>query len=228
MALGNLDHANDGSRARNFSGFVLAKALATGVAETLTVPSGANRVIFSATGDFYAEPYTTAVADLVSNGAFASDTAWTKGTGWTIAGGVAVATGAISTALTQTPSTPIVAGKAYRVIFTVTSFTAGTITPNIGGTAGTARGSAATFDEIIIATAAGTLGFTTSGFTGEIDNFSVTPVATIPVDDTVGGASELIKAASDEVSRTRICTGLASISVVAPATTVLTASFFTV
>lgn len=226
MALSQLDHAKDGSRARNFGGFILAKALAANVSETLTVPTGATRVIFSATADFYAEPFTTAVADLVANGAFATDTAWTKGTGWTIAAGVATATGAISTTLTQTPSTALVAGKAYRVIFTVSGFAAGTVTPTIGGTAGTARGSDATFDEIIIATAAGTVGFATSGFTGNVDNFSVTPIANVPVDESNGAASELIKAASDEVSRTRICTGLASIAVVAPATTILTASFF--
>ena len=55
----------------------------------------------------------------IQNGTFASDTVWTKGTGWTITGGVAVTTGAISTALTQVPSIPIVDTEAYVVKYTI-------------------------------------------------------------------------------------------------------------
>ena len=228
MALNQFDHANDGSNARNLSGMVLAKALAANVAESFLVPSGANRVILSTTAIAYITPFATSAlaADRVSNGTFASDTIWTKGTGWTIAGGVGVATGAISTALSQTPTTAIIEGNAYLVTFTVTSFTAGTITPTIGTTAGTARGSAATFSEVIIAGSGPLVGFTTSGFTGEIDNVSVVPVATVPVDVTVGGAAELIQINIPESSRTFIVSGLYSISIVAPATTIATAAFF--
>ncbi len=230
MALGNFDQAGDGSKARNFSGFVLARALAANVAETITIPTGANRCILSSTANFYVMPFATATlaADITLNGTFATDTVWTKGTGWTIAAGVGTATGAISTALAQTPTNPVIAGRAYLVTFTCTAFTAGTITPNVGGTAGTARGSAATFSEVILAGSDGTITFTTSGFTGSIDNVLCVPVAIVPVDDTTGNSAELIQINTPAESRTFIVTGLTSLSVVAPGTAVVTASFFNV
>lgn len=43
-----------------FSNYVLSKSLAAGVAESFTVPAGAEYVIFSATGDFYAKANGTA------------------------------------------------------------------------------------------------------------------------------------------------------------------------
>jgi hypothetical protein len=62
-------------------------------------------------------------AELVTNGAFATDTGWTKGTGWTITGGAAsfTATGAAS-ALSQSIS-GVTAGKAYVIQYTVVSNT---------------------------------------------------------------------------------------------------------
>ncbi|NCC41583.1 MAG: hypothetical protein EOM21_19620, partial [Gammaproteobacteria bacterium] len=117
-------------------------------------------------------------ADLeyATNGAFASDTGWTKGAGWSIGSGVATAAGAISTALEQTAGKALIAGELYRVSMTVTR-DAGTITPNLGGTAGTGRSSAGTYHENIIAGATQIISFTTSGFTGTIDNVSVTKVS---------------------------------------------------
>ena len=231
MALGNFDQAVDGSKARNFSGFVLAKVLAADVAETFSVPSGANRVIFASTGDFHAQPFTTAPADIVTNGAFASDTGWTKGTGWTIAAGVGTsdASQTGNAELEQAPTTTLIEGQAYLVTFTVTAYTAGNVRVNLGGGLGTNRASAASFSEVIIAGATANIGLRADlDFAGSVDNLVVTPVAKVPVDETIGKACEMIKAASPEDSRTRICTGLASISVVASATNLVTASFFTV
>lgn len=113
-------------------------------------------------------------AEYVTNGTFASDTGWTKGTGWTIAAGVATATGAINTTLSQTSAITLIAGHTYTLTYTVTAFTAGTITANVGGTAGTARSSAATFTETFVAGSTQILSFTTAGFTGSIDNVTVT------------------------------------------------------
>lgn len=112
---------------------------------------------------------------LQTNGTFASDTAWTKGTGWTIAAGVATATGAISTAISQgVGATP---GRAYTLSYDVTA-SAGTITPVINGTSGTARSTSATFTETIVAgNTDSLLSFTTAGFTGTIDNVVVTDTA---------------------------------------------------
>ena len=217
--------------------FTQNKVLAADVAETITLPSWttaasatkyADYVEISATANTYVSYFPdTYEADLVSNGAFASDTIWTKGTGWTIAGGVGVATGAISTTLTQTPTAgPLTEGQAYLFTFTVTSFTAGTITANVGGTSGTARGSAATFSQVIIAGSGSTVGFTTSGFTGEIDNVSCVPVAFVPTADieTGGYGMDLVVSASGPIIRS--LSGVKSISVISAATSILSLRYF--
>lgn len=123
-------------------------------------------------GDAAGTTASVTLSDKTTNGAFASDTGWTKGTGWTIAAGVATATGAISTALSQPAN--LVPGRAYTVVFTTTR-SAGSVTVNIGGTAGTARSTASTFTETIVAGSTdGLISFTTSGFTGTLDNVTVT------------------------------------------------------
>lgn len=110
--------------------------------------------------------------DIIVNGDFATDTIWTKGTGWTIGAGVATASGAISTALSQTPSPAIIEGVSYVVTYTITR-SAGSITPNLGGTAGTTRSASGTYTETITAGSTSLFEFTTSGFTGTVDNVSV-------------------------------------------------------
>ena len=118
--------------------------------------------------------------DVVSNGAFATDTVWTKGTGWTIGSGHATATTA-STALSQTIS-GLVPGQSYHLSYDATR-TAGSVTPNLGGTAGTAQTTDDTFTEDIIAGSSGTLAFTGTGFSGTIDNVTLLAndgTATIP------------------------------------------------
>lgn len=115
-----------------------------------------------------------ALTNYVTNGDFATDTIWTKGAGWTIAAGVATATGAISTAISETAATPILAGQSYAVEFTVTA-AAGTLTPSVGGTAGTTRG-AGTWQEIIVAGSTQALAFTGVAFTGTLDNASIKDV----------------------------------------------------
>lgn len=114
--------------------------------------------------------------DVVTNGAFGSDTGWTKGTGWTIAAGVADCDGtqvAVSD-LSQTPT--LVDGVTYKLTFTLTR-SAGSVTPIVGGTSGTTRSSANTFTENIVVGATDTLVFRASeDFVGTIDNVSCTPI----------------------------------------------------
>lgn len=170
--------------------YTVSNLLAANVPEFITVPTDetgtkAKYVAFGkgAASDFYARAFDTAggadratngnFAEYVTNGAFASDTGWTKGTGWTIAAGVATATGAISTALSQSSAITLIAGFTYTITYTVTR-TAGTVTPSIGGTAGTARSTNATFVETIVCGATQILAFTGAGFSGTIDNVSVT------------------------------------------------------
>lgn len=108
---------------------------------------------------------------LVANGTFSSDTLWTKVT-WTIAAGVAdIAAGATDT---MTQAIAITPGVSYVVTFTVTAFTGGTVTPILGGTSGIARGSAATFSEIIKAGSTNSLiSLSASAATLSIDNVTV-------------------------------------------------------
>jgi len=127
-----------------------------------------------------------------TNGTFASDTGWTKGAGWTIAAGVATATGAISTAIEQTADITLIQGRVYQVKYTVTR-SAGTITPSLGGTAGTARSAAGVYSEEIIAGSTQLITFNTSGFTGTLDTVSVRDVGGLtirnPADYTLNGTS---------------------------------------
>lgn len=108
---------------------------------------------------------------LVQNGTFSSDTLWTKAT-WTIAAGVADIAAAATDTMTQ--AIAITPGLSYLVTFTVTAFTGGTVTPILGGTSGTARGSAATFSEVIKAGSANNLiSFSASAATLSIDNVTI-------------------------------------------------------
>ena len=68
------------------------------------------------------------------------------------------------------------AGVIYQVIFTV-GWVAGTVTPKVGGTAGTAVGAAGTYTQYITAATTGNLIFTgNAAFNGSIDDVSVKPV----------------------------------------------------
>ncbi len=135
------------------------------------------------------QPLDTAAVppDRVANGAFASDTSWTKNS-WTIAGGVADSAGAQSTDIEQTPATAFVENVAYEVVFDVATQSAGDVTAKVGGTAGTARSTVATFTETIIAGSGSLLEFTASGFTGTIDNVVVKQVP-IPITPAASGTS---------------------------------------
>jgi hypothetical protein len=74
-------------------------------------------------------------AELVTNGGFDTDTAWTKGAGWTISGGAAnSAAGNAFSALTQSLSAT--GGVTYRIELTVTR-TAGSIFVQLAATTST-------------------------------------------------------------------------------------------
>lgn len=114
--------------------------------------------------------------DAVTNGAFGTDTDWTKGTGWTIAAGVADSDGSQEAASVLSQDISAVEGVTYSVTFTLTR-SAGTLTPSLGGTAGTPRSSADTFVEDIVAGADGLIAFSADAdFVGTIDNVIVTPL----------------------------------------------------
>lgn len=160
----------------------------------------------------------------ILNGTFDTDTIWTKGAGWTIGAGIATATGAISTDLSQTFAIPILPNNAYVVTYTITR-TAGTITPNVGGQIGTARSAAGTYTEVISAGATQTFAFNTAGFTGTVDVVSINTVESKGRDVlnpsqytlTSGGTPAITFAAAPG-------TGVNNILVFAPSTLVAAAS----
>lgn len=110
--------------------------------------------------------------EYTQNGTFDTDSNWTKGAGWSISAGVATATGAISTDLTQTALLPLIQRESYTITYTITR-SAGGIIPKIGGTSGTERTASGTYTETIIAGSTQAITFTGNGFTGTVDNVSV-------------------------------------------------------
>ncbi len=127
--------------------------------------------------------------DLVTNGAFTGDaTGWTLGAGWAY-GTNNVAATLSDAAMTQTPASPtILAGVSYILAFDVTA-SAGSVRASVGGTNGTVRSTSATFTETIVAGADGVLSFTGTGFTGTIDNVTLTPLTGT---GTISGTATLV------------------------------------
>jgi hypothetical protein len=112
-------------------------------------------------------------ANLVTNGGFDSGTGWTLGSAWSIASGFA--THATGTAGAVSQAFAAIEAVAYRIAFTLSAVTAGSLTPQLtGGTtkAGTARTANGNFSDRIIA-ASGNNAFAVSAsstFVGSIDN----------------------------------------------------------
>lgn len=201
-----------------YSDYVDFRSLAANTAEIFDVPSDAGVVNFSSNNDIYVTFISSEKQNLVENGTFASDTDWTKGAGWTIAAGVA--TGAIaSTALSHTldkTGAPVEAGRAYRLTYTVSSRSAGSVQPSIGSTTGTSRSADGTYAETIIAGSSNALiSFTGTGYTGNIDNVTLVPVATVPAADITGGVAPVLNPGSRFIAGTPKITQLSVISEVA-------------
>lgn len=115
-------------------------------------------------------------SQLVTNGGFDTDTAWTKGTGWAIGSGVATKTA--GTASTLTPSTAIVptVGRWYVVEYTITR-TAGSLSVSIGAGTGAAKTASGTHREILCASTTDNLTFSADAtFDGTVDSVSVREV----------------------------------------------------
>ena len=126
--------------------------------------------------------------DVIVNGTFASDTAWTKGTGWTISGGTAVASSASGALRPSTP--PLTARTCYVVTYTTTR-SGGNLTLNNAASTlinhGPARSSNATFTEYLTSVSTNVnFGFVSSNFSGTLDNVSAKPVSSSITTLTIG------------------------------------------
>ena len=117
-------------------------------------------------------------SELIINGTFDSDSDWTKGFGFSISGGVASCDGSQSTttSLHNTAGNGLVDGKTYRVEYTITSYTAGSVRVKAGNFGfGVYRSAAGTYVEHLVA---GVSTFPTiqfnadADFVGSIDNVS--------------------------------------------------------
>lgn len=110
----------------------------------------------------------------VVNSTFATDTIWTKGAGWTINTVAAIAVAGVASDLEQDISA--VNGETYLLQYSM-SRTAGTVTPSIGATAGTARSATGYYSELITAAGTDNLKFSKGDtFAGTVDNVVVRKV----------------------------------------------------
>ena len=111
-------------------------------------------------------------------GTFNASTGWTLGTGWSISGGVAESDGSQAGDADLSIACTVSNGDDYVMEFQLVDCSAGTLTPVLGGTAGTGRTAKGFYRETITAGAAGTAIFRASAnFVGTIDNGSVKPEA---------------------------------------------------
>jgi hypothetical protein len=138
-----------------------------------TTTSGANLIIKNSQ-----EPSRDTV---VATQTFAADTTnWTRGAGWAFNGTQAVATAATGN-LTYTPSLTITSGNAYEITYTVTGYSAGTLTVALGNVSLALPTHNATANVILLTPTSATGGFrfTTSTFTGNVDNVSIVEISNV-------------------------------------------------
>ncbi len=115
----------------------------------------------------------TTRANLLANGGMDSTASWALGTGWAIASGKATKTAGTASAISQ--GLAATAGKYYRIAFTLSVVTAGSLTPQLTGgstRSGTARAANGTFtDRIQAVTGNNTFGLAAnSTFAGSVDD----------------------------------------------------------
>ena len=113
----------------------------------------------------------------VTNGTFATGdlTGW-AGAGWAYNAGLPKKAlhSSGTTALSQTISPALIVNDTYILTFTITSCTAGTLTPALGGVSANARSANGTYTEYLTPTAATTLTFTpTSAFNGGVSGITL-------------------------------------------------------
>jgi len=97
---------------------------------------------------------------------------WLCNSGWAMAGGKANATAATTTIVQAVA--PLTPGTTYKVVFTISDYTGGTVRAGCGNGQGTLRSSADTFEEDIVCADNGSFFFDgVTAFTGSISVVSV-------------------------------------------------------
>ena len=124
------------------------------------------------------------LADLTFD--FGSDSDWTKEAGWTIGSGVATCNGTDGARIYQNLN--LIKGRSYFIQYDITARSAGSVTAELGGTAGNAQSAVGTYMEVIRvggtnATHATNVSFLSTDFNGSIDNVEVYLVLDIALDE---------------------------------------------
>lgn len=110
-----------------------------------------------------------------TNGTFGSDANWTKGTGWMIAAGVASSDGSQAADSDLEQASGVLTAHIYSVTYTVSGYSAGTVSVVVGGTTGTARSANGTYVETItVSSTNSTIAIRANAeFVGNVDDFAV-------------------------------------------------------
>lgn len=213
--------------------YVMNQVLAANVPEVITVPTftaqngatgQAQFAFFNGTADFYTACLSSTDGEILGTpGTFAASTGWTLGSGWSIAAGVLTGLTA-STAASYTPAggQALIAGRYYTTTFTTSGVGAGSVALSLGGgTAGTSRSTSATFTETLLAGSSNAaIALTGTGFTGDIDNLTITPAAIVPTVDITNGYGMDLNPTQVYVGRT------STISIVSASTCIVSVKFF--
>jgi len=128
-------------------------------------------------------------SEAIVNGEFTADTNWTKGdAAITIASGKATWSGAQAGNADLTAAVaPLVNATRYVIHFTVSGYSAGTITPIFGTQAGTARSANGAYSEEVIANGTAFLLRGNLDFAGSVEVVSVKPAN--PLNGAITGAT---------------------------------------
>ena len=108
--------------------------------------------------------------NLVTNGTFDTDTAWSKGTGWTIGSGSALA---LPSSANLNQGGKLQPNRLHYTSYDVSSYSAGTVYITSSNGNGTTRSANGTYTEVIRSGTAGDVIFTAAGLTARIDNVSI-------------------------------------------------------
>ena len=137
-------------------------------------------------------------SEKVTNGSFATDTAWTKGTGWSYVSADQNMDHAPGNTATLSQNVSAVAGELYACTVFVSGRTEGTVALRVGGVLAQSIGANTSSTQYLLATTTGNLEVVPDTyFDGAVDNVSVKKVSSgqfsgTYVKDSVGGVSAQI------------------------------------
>jgi len=181
----------------NVNGALLTQPQSTNL---ITYPVSFGNSYWTKSGATIEADASTAGAEVIVNGDFATDTDWVKGSSWTIGGGLATSNGT-SSYLEQ--SSVLVVGKTYEITFDLSNYVSGTLwlhsTKYESSSQYTSNG---TYTLQIIPKLTGFYFYSTS-FNGSIDNVSVKEVQgfTSPSADYTTSAYKLVESSANEQHR---------------------------